>query len=162
MSHHQQQTDLTPGKASCRATFTHFRECCVILVTAAFSARQLLQAGPGETTAFPGCTFLRDSEIATNPDFSILYYNLQYTGLNNTLSSLHSVVTLFAPTNEAFLQYDAANNETEIQAMTEPPRGGEAAAFLADGLQLHVANESLTVTLLYTTYGQSAHSCAPV
>ena len=122
----------------------------VVLVTAAFSARQLLQAGPGETTAFPGCTFLRDSEIATNPDFSILYYNLQYTGLNNTLSSLSSVVTLFAPTNEAFLQYQAAVNETGAQAMTEPPRAGEAATFLADSFELHVANKSLMVIALCT------------
>lgn len=129
----------------------------VVLSTAAISARQLLQAGPGETTAFPGCTFLGDSEIATNPDFSTLYYELQYTGLNNTLSSLPSVVTLFAPTNEAFLQYIAANNETGIQAMTEPPRGGEAATFLADGLELHVANESLAVTFLHTRCAQGVH-----
>ncbi|KAL0052238.1 hypothetical protein WJX82_010393 [Trebouxia sp. C0006] len=110
---------------------------------AACSSRQLLQAGPGETTSFPGCTFLSDSEIATNPDFSTLYYELQYTGLNNTLANLQSVVTLFAPTNEAFQQYVAAYNETGVQAMTEPPRGGEAAAFLVDGLELHIATEAL-------------------
>jgi len=116
-----------------------------LCLTAAFSTRQLLQAGPGETTTFPGCTFLRDSEIATNPDFSTLYYNLQYTGLNNTLANLQSVVTLFAPTNEAFQQYVAAYNETGAQAMTEPPRGGEAAAFLVDGLELHTVTEALPV-----------------
>lgn len=116
-------------------------------LTAACSSRQLLQAGPGETTSFPGCTFLSDSEIATNPDFSTLYYNLQYTGLNNTLANLQSrsVVTMFAPTNEAFQQYVAAYNETAAQAMTEPPRGGEAAAFLVDGLELHIATEALPV-----------------
>lgn len=114
-------------------------------LTVACSSRQLLQAGPGETTTFPGCTFLSDSEIATNPDFSTLYYNLQYTGLNNTLANLQSVVTLFAPTNEAFQQYVAAYNETATQAMTEPPRGGEAAAFLLDGLELHIAIEALPV-----------------
>ncbi len=113
--------------------------------TAACSSRQLLQAGPGETTSFPGCTFLSDSEIATNPDFSTLYYNLQYTGLNNTLANLQSVVTLFAPTNEAFQQYVAAYNETAAQAVTEPPRGSEAAAFLDDGLELHIATEALPV-----------------
>ena len=113
--------------------------------TAACSSRQLLQAGPGETTTFPGCTFLSDSEVATNPDFSTLYYELQYTGLNNTLANLQSVVTLFAPTNEAFQQYVAAYNETAAQAMTEPLRGGEAAAFLVDDLELHIAAEALPV-----------------
>ncbi|KAL0022767.1 hypothetical protein WJX79_002551 [Trebouxia sp. C0005] len=117
--------------------------CLAACLHAACSSRQLLQAGPGETTTFPGCTFLSDSEIATNPDFSTLYYNLQYTGLNNTLANLQSVVTLFAPTNEAFQQYVAAYNETATQAMTEPPRGGEAAAFLLDGLELHIAIEAL-------------------
>jgi len=29
--------------------------------------------------------------------------------------------------------------------MTEPPRGGEAAAFLVDGLELHIATEALPV-----------------
>lgn len=55
------------------------------------------------------------------------------------------MVTLFAPTNEAFQQYVAAYNETGVQAMTEPPRGGEAAAFLVDGLELHIATEALPV-----------------
>ena len=122
-----------------------------LYLNAACSVRQLLQAGQGETTSFPGCTFLRDSEIATNPDFSTLYYNLQYTGLNNTLANLKSVVTLFAPTNEAFQQYVAAYNETGAQAMTEPPRGGEAAAFLVDGLELHTATEALPV-LVWTSH----------
>ncbi|DBA87350.1 hypothetical protein WJX77_006476 [Trebouxia sp. C0004] len=127
--------------ASLSSAFRWF--CLATCLHAAYSARQLLQAGPGETTTFPGCTFLRDSEIATNPDFSTLYYNLQYTGLNSTLANLQSVVTLFAPTNEAFQQYVAAYNESAAQAMTEPPRGGEAAAFLVDGLELHIANEAL-------------------
>ena len=91
---------------------------CAVFVTPAFAGRQLKQSTG--TINFPGCTFLSDSEIAKNQDFSDLYAALQATGLNDTLSSLSSPATLFAPTNTAFADFLAAANLTVEQALASP------------------------------------------
>lgn len=91
-----------------------------LIVCAAFVApaagRQLKQAG--NNLDFPGCSFLSDSEIFRNPDFSSLAAALQASGLNETLSNLTGYHTLFAPTNEAFAEFLAAVNITAQDALT--------------------------------------------
>lgn len=113
------------------------------LLPAVSATRSLPQAQ--NRTAFPGCTFLVDSEIATNPDFSILYYYLQRTGLNETLSKLDAVFTLFAPTNAAFSDYEAISNTTLEQAMKEPLRDDDM--LLMNTLMYHITREALTVSV---------------
>ncbi|KAL3140940.1 hypothetical protein ABBQ32_005469 [Trebouxia sp. C0010 RCD-2024] len=83
-----------------------------------YAARNIRQGH--DRTSFPGCTLLSDSEIATNPDYSTLYQNLQNTGWNASLSDLVAVVTLFAPTDQAFSRFKIAYNTTITQAITQP------------------------------------------
>ena len=91
-----------------------------LVVCAAFAApaagRQLKQTG--NNLDFPGCSFLSDSEIFQNPDFSSLAAALQASGLNETLSNLTGYHTLFAPTNEAFAEFLAAANITAEDALS--------------------------------------------
>lgn len=91
---------------------------CSAFVAPALAARQLKQTSG--TINFPGCTFLGDSEIARNEDFSALYAALQASGLNDTLSNLSGPVTLFAPTNEAFEEFLAAANISAADALASP------------------------------------------
>lgn len=72
------------------------------------------------TIGFPGCTFLSDSEVATNPDFSGYYSAIQYNGLNNTLSNLKTPATLFLPTNEALEADMITHNFTYAYGLTLP------------------------------------------
>lgn len=113
------------------------------LLPAVSATRSLRQAQ--DRTAFPGCTFLADSEIATNPDYSILYYYLQQAGLTQTLLELDAVVTLFAPTNAAFSDYGTMHNMTFDQAMTEPLIDDNM--LLIDTLMYHITREALIVSL---------------
>ena len=91
-----------------------------LVVCAAFVApaagRQLKQTG--NNLDFPGCSFLSDSEIFRNPDYSSLAAALQASGLNETLSNLTGYHTLFAPTNEAFAEFLAAANITAQDALS--------------------------------------------
>lgn len=91
-----------------------------LVVCAAFVApaagRQLKQTG--NNLDFPGCSFLSDSEIFRNPDFSALATALQASGLNDTLSNLTGYHTLFAPTDEAFAEFLAAANITAQDALS--------------------------------------------
>lgn len=109
--------------------------------------RDLRQAP--DRTSFPGCTFLSDSEIATNPDYSTLYHSLQYTGWDASLSDLDTVVTLFAPTNQAFSWFKLAYNNTFENATShQPPTGATADALLLDMLtSYHLSSEALPVSL---------------
>lgn len=91
---------------------------CAALVTPAFAGRQLKQSSG--TINFPGCTFLSDSELANNQDYSDLYAALQAVGLNDTLSNLSGPATLFAPTNTAFADFLAAANLTVEEALASP------------------------------------------
>ena len=91
---------------------------CAAFVAPALAARQLKQSSG--TINFPGCTFLGDSEIARNKDFSSLYTALQASGLNDSLSNLDGPATLFAPTNEAFEEFLAAANITAEDALASP------------------------------------------
>ena len=91
---------------------------CTALVAPALATRQLKQTGG--TINFPGCTFLSDSEIARNKDFSSLYAALQASGLNDTLSNLTGPATLFAPTNEAFAEFLLAANVSAEDALASP------------------------------------------
>lgn len=101
-----------------------------------------------DRTSFPGCTFASDSEIATNPDYSTLYQNLQHSGLNASLSDLDAVVTLFAPTNQAFAQFKIANNKTSEQLMPQPPTDDKADAVLFSIFSsYHITVEALPVSL---------------
>ena len=87
---------------------------CAAFVAPAVASRQLKQAGGIE---FPGCSFLSDSVIARNPDYRALYNALQASGLNDTLSSLTSPYTIFAPTDYAFAEFLAAANITVEDAL---------------------------------------------
>lgn len=91
---------------------------CAAFVTPALAGRQLKQSSG--TIDFPGCTFLSDSQLAINEDYSILYAALQATGLTETLSSLSGPATLFAPTNNAFADFLATFNLTAEEALTSP------------------------------------------
>lgn len=91
---------------------------CSAFVAPAFAGRQLKQSTG--TIMFPGCTFLGDSEIAVNKDFSDVYSLLQASGLNSTLSSLSSPATVFIPTNEALAEYLEAANLTLAEAASSP------------------------------------------
>ena len=75
--------------------------------------------------------------MATNPDFSLLYAGLNQLGLNNTLSSLTTTYTLFAPTNEAFEGYNTAAGITD-------PEGASSPLLLA-GFQLLIVPEAISV-----------------
>lgn len=109
-----------------------------------FAARQLKQQEEsGGTIVFPGCTFLQDSEIARNPDYSTLYSALQATGLFSTLSNLTSPATLFAPTNEAFSEFMEASNRTVAEALASP--------LATDILLYHVIPGAYMVTTSATT-----------
>jgi len=84
-------------------------------------AYRAVAAGSAQgTIGFPGCTFLSDSEVATNPDFSAYYSAIQYNGLNNTLSNLKTPATLFLPTNEALDADMTAHNATAAYDLTLP------------------------------------------
>ena len=82
------------------------------------AARQLLQAS--DTFTSPGCTPVTSSVIATNPDFSDLYQELQQSGVLDYLSNAQSPLTLFAFTNEAQEEAVASYNHTIQQADTDP------------------------------------------
>lgn len=90
---------------------------CVAFVAPAVASRQLKQTG--RTILFPGCSFLSDSEIAKNEDFSTLFMLLERTGLNDTLANLTTPHTLFAPTNDAFAEFLMAVNITVEEALAE-------------------------------------------
>lgn len=89
--------------------------CATFVVPPAAASRQLKQTG--NPLDFPGCSFLSDSEVFQNPDFSSLAAALQASGLNETLSNLTGYHTLFAPTNEAFAEFLAAANITAEDAL---------------------------------------------
>ncbi|KAL0044485.1 hypothetical protein WJX82_009190 [Trebouxia sp. C0006] len=101
---------------------THFALAALVLsaafVAPALAARQLKQTTG--TISFPGCTFLQDSEIAKNQDFSSAYSLLQSSGLSSNLSSLSSPATVFVPTNEAIVEYLLAANLTMAEAASSP------------------------------------------
>ncbi|KAL0035348.1 hypothetical protein WJX77_002103 [Trebouxia sp. C0004] len=108
-----------------RSTMTqakHFALAALVLSSAfvapALAARQLKQTTG--TINFPGCTFLQDSEIARNQDFSSSYGLLQSSGLSSTLSNLSSPATIFVPTNEAVAEYLMAANLTMAEAASSP------------------------------------------
>lgn len=93
-----------------RLTLAALVLCAAFAAPAVAASRQLKQAGG--TIKFPGCSFLSDSEIAQNDEFSSLFSALQTSGLNETLANLTSPHTLFAPTNDAFAEFLAAANVT--------------------------------------------------
>ncbi len=101
---------------------THFALAALVLsaafVAPALAARQLKQTTG--TISFPGCTFLQDSEIAKNQDFSSAYSLLQSSGLSSNLSNLSSPATIFVPTNEAIAEYLLAANLTMAEAASSP------------------------------------------
>lgn len=100
------------------------------------AARQLKQNGG--TIVFPGCSFLQDSEIARNQDYSDLYALLQATGLFDTLSNLQSPATLFAPTNQGIAEFLAAANTTLAEALADPSDA-------TDVLLYHVVPQAILV-----------------
>jgi len=106
---------------------------CAAFVAPALAGRQLKQSSG--TIGFPGCTFLGDSELANNEDFSTLYAALQAFGLNDTLSNLAGPATLFAPTNNAFADFLAAANITAEEALASPSS--------SIVLQAHVVGEAI-------------------
>ena len=108
---------------------------CAALVAPALAGRQLKQSSG--TINFPGCSFLSDSEIAKNKDFSSLYTYLQSSGLSDTLSNLSAPSTLFAPTNSAFAELLLAANLTMEQALSSP--------FLKPVLLSHVVPQAIMV-----------------
>ena len=108
---------------------------CAALVAPVLAGRQLKQSSG--TINFPGCSFLSDSEIAMNKDFSSLYTYLQASGLGDTLSNLSDPATLFAPTNSAFAELLLAANLTMKQAMSSP--------YLKPVLLSHVVPQAIMV-----------------
>ena len=119
---------------------THFALAALVLsaafVAPALAARQLKQTTG--TISFPGCTFLQDSEIAKNQDFSSAYSLLQSSGLSSNLSSLSSPATVFVPTNEAIVEYLLAANLTMAEAASSPG--------LAALLSYHVVTGAIMVS----------------
>ena len=83
---------------------------------------------------------MADTPIAADPDFTILFAALGLVGLNTTLSTLTTPYTLFAPTNEAFQDYDTGSSIT-IQEGAQSP-------FLLAGLELLIVPEALLVSKL--------------
>ena len=115
---------------------------------AGLAARQLKQQEEsGGTIVFPGCTFLQDSELARNPDYSTLFAALQATGVATTLNNLTSPATLFAPTNEAFAEFFEASNTTAAQALSSP--------LAADILLYHLVSGAYMVSRLQTSFRSS-------
>lgn len=108
---------------------------CAAFVAPALAGRQLKQSSG--TINFPGCSFLSDSEIAMNKDFSSLYTYLQASGLSDTLSNLSDPATLFAPTNSAFAELLLAANLTMEQALSSP--------YLKPVLLSHVVPQAIMV-----------------
>ena len=81
--------------------------------------------------------------IATNPDFSDLYRELQEpNALLGYLSSLQTPVTLFAFTNEAQQDSMASFNHTVAQAETDPAITG----YRLDGEHYSVVTEPIPVS----------------
>ena len=119
---------------------THFALAALVLsaalVAPALAARQLKQTTG--TINFPGCTFLQDSEIARNQDFSSAYSLLQSSGLSSNLSNLSSPATVFVPTNEAIAEYLMAANLTMAEAASSPG--------LAALLSYHVVSGAIMVS----------------
>lgn len=114
-----------------------------------------------DRTSFPGCTPLSDSEIATNPEYSTLYQNLQYTGWNASLSDLGAVVTLFAPTDQAFSRFKTAYNMTFTQAIMQPATEAQSdASVLEIFTSYHVTTEALPVSLKPAECLRAYTSCA--
>jgi uncharacterized surface protein with fasciclin (FAS1) repeats len=93
---------------------------------ASAAGRSLQQAVTYNT--FPGCTFLADSPVLTDPQFSTLVAGLDSAGLTPLLSDIstsiaggtHSALTVFAPTNAAFDEYLSAFNVTATQLLASP------------------------------------------
>ena len=100
------------------------------------AGRQLTQEQP--SIDFPGCTFLQDSAVAANSDYSTLFAGLDLLGLNTTLSTLTTPYTLFAPTNEAFQEYNEGSNITNEEGASSP--------FLLAGYQLLIVPEAILVS----------------
>ena len=109
---------------------------------AGLAARQLKQSGG--TIVFPGCTFLQDSEIARNQDYSSLYSALQATGVFATLANLTSPATLFAPTNEAFAEFLEASNYTTAEYMA-----ALSTPLAVDLLNYHITPGAYMVSVCY-------------
>ena len=108
---------------------------CAAFVAPALAGRQLKQSSG--TINFPGCTFLSDSQVAKNKDFSSLYTFLQASGMTDTLSNLPGPATLFAPTNTAFAELLMAANLTM--------EGALSSEYLQPLLQAHVVPEAIMV-----------------
>lgn len=110
---------------------------CAAFVAPALAGRQLKQSSG--TINFPGCSFLSDSEIAMNKDFSSLYTYLQASGLlTDTLSNLSAPATLFAPTNTAFADLLLAANLTMDEALSS--------RYLRPVLLSHVVPQAIMVS----------------
>lgn len=69
---------------------------------------------------FPGCTFIQDSVLARNPDFSAFYLSANKSGLLSFLERLPAPATLFLPTNEALDESVRAANLTGEEAFNSP------------------------------------------
>lgn len=76
--------------------------------------------------------------MAANPDYSTLFAGLDLLGLNTTLSTSDTPYTLFAPTNEAFADYNAGSNITNEEGARSP--------FLRAGYELLIVPEAILVS----------------
>jgi uncharacterized surface protein with fasciclin (FAS1) repeats len=127
---------------------TRFALAALVLTSAivapALAARQLKQTTG--TINFPGCTFLQDSEIARNQDFSSAYSLLQSSGLSSNLSNLSSPATVFVPTNEAVAEYLMAANMTMAEAASSPGLAALLSYHLVSGAIM--VSRALQCTLL--------------
>lgn len=97
------------------------------MLGAVTATRSLKQAGGVE---FPGCTFLRDSVLARNPDFQDFYISAEKFGLLSFLENLTSPATLFIPTNEALNETNRAANLTREEALNSPLAPGSLNYFI--------------------------------
>lgn len=126
------------------------RRCC----STGASARQLQQSRG--TFTYPGCLPLDQSVIATNPDFSDLYLELNISGVLDILSDLQSPVTLFAFTNEAQEESVASFNHTVGQADSDPL----IASAVYDGKLYTVVTEAVPVSTLASRSQLTPHAGA--
>ena len=129
---------------------------CAAFVAPAVATRQLQQAG--RTINFPGCSFLSDSEIVRNEDFTTLFTVLQASGLNETLANLTSPHTLFAPTNDAFADFLAAANLT----VEDTPAETVSSLLLAHVVPVNVQEALVCICCLafcFTGCTRSSWSC---
>ena len=110
-------------------------QACVSDAVAA--SRTLKQTGGVD---FPGCTFIDDSVLARNPDFSAFYLAAQQTGLVSYLQQLTAPATLFVPTNEALAESTRAANLTGEEALNSPLATGSLDYFVVTEAILVSAN----------------------